>query len=219
MTLECRRWLTSQRPWFDGWKKDVMLLKRPLSWACACLLGPPWIWQRGLFWFRLVSRTFKGNRKHTNQEGRHPKDHVADVVGIGDVSRHHHLTGADGEVQTPQDPGKNLKRYEKKNNKTLGCNIGCSVIATCYLCLLTNWRVYFCLLHITTFLNSIVLKVSLLKQKQVTSLCWHSQGKMIFCFSTGLWNAHHRPRFQGSGQTWKLQSSKRDSNLIMKYMA
>lgn len=45
---------------------------------------------------------------------------MADVVGICDVSGHHHLTGADGEVQTPQDPGKNLE-WDEKN--PLGCNI------------------------------------------------------------------------------------------------
>lgn len=39
---EKKKTLTNQRPWFDGWKKDAMLLKRPLSCACACLVGPPW---------------------------------------------------------------------------------------------------------------------------------------------------------------------------------
>lgn len=41
---EKKKTLTNQRPWFDGWKKDAMLLKRPLSCACACLVGPPWKW-------------------------------------------------------------------------------------------------------------------------------------------------------------------------------
>lgn len=76
---------------------------------------------------RHVSSTYKGDGKHTNQEGRHPKDHVADVVGIGDVSGHHHLTGADGEVQTPQDPGKNLDQSAWK--KTEQTNMRMQVLA------------------------------------------------------------------------------------------
>lgn len=84
----------------------------------------------------LISSSFnriekvREKKKITNQEGRHPKDHVADVVGVGDVPRHHHLTGANGEVQTSQDPGENLKRDVP--NKRLESNIGCSVIATCF---------------------------------------------------------------------------------------
>lgn len=68
------KWLTSHRPWFDGWKKDVMLLKRPLSWACACLLGPPWNWHRGVYFESVQYRPHIQRGQEANKPvGKTPK--------------------------------------------------------------------------------------------------------------------------------------------------
>lgn len=45
----------------------------------------------------------------TNQEWWDPKHHMADVVGVGDISWHHHLTGPHREIQTPQYSCEDLK--------------------------------------------------------------------------------------------------------------
>lgn len=49
-----------------------------------------------------------------NQEGWHPKHHMADVVGIGDVSWYNHLTGPNRKIQAPQNSCENLQ-CDKQN--------------------------------------------------------------------------------------------------------
>lgn len=153
----------------------------------------------------------------TNQEGWDPKHHMADVVGIGDISRYHHLTGSHREIQTPQNSCENLKREKQKNNSDLrdlhvwlfirGLNV---IKARDWY----NWVRSSCLcLSVThagaknTDQNSYSAEMqpwckSLLvshKQKE------DKQGNLIVCFSDEQqwpWNIHHEPKLQRSHCTW-----------------
>lgn len=52
----------------------------------------------------------------SNQEGWHPKHHMADVIGVGNISWYHHLTGPYRKIQTSQNSCENLWKNNKQTN-------------------------------------------------------------------------------------------------------